>query len=35
MTVPVAVEFLRATARTLGENAFLLIGIDRIKDGND
>jgi len=32
MTVPVAVEFLRATARTLGEDAFLLIGIDRIKD---
>jgi L-histidine Nalpha-methyltransferase len=32
MTVPVAVEFLRATARTLGEDALLLIGIDRIKD---
>jgi L-histidine N-alpha-methyltransferase len=32
MTVPVAVEFLRVTARTLGEDAFLLIGIDRIKD---
>jgi L-histidine Nalpha-methyltransferase len=32
MMVPVAVEFLRATARTLGEDAFLLIGIDRIKD---
>lgn len=32
MIVPVAVEFLRATARTLGEDAFLLIGIDRIKD---
>ena len=32
MTVPVAVESLRATARTLGEEAFLLIGIDRIKD---
>jgi L-histidine N-alpha-methyltransferase len=32
MTVPVAVEFLRATARTLGENAHLLIGMDRIKD---
>jgi dimethylhistidine N-methyltransferase len=32
MTVPVAVEFLRATARTLGEGALLLIGIDRIKD---
>jgi len=32
MTVPVAVEFLRATARTLGEKALLLIGIDRIKD---
>jgi L-histidine N-alpha-methyltransferase len=34
MLVPVAVEFLRATARTLGEDAFLLIGIDRIKDRN-
>jgi len=32
MTVPVAAEFLRAIARTLGEDAFLLIGIDRIKD---
>ena len=32
MTVPVAVQFLRATARTLGEDALLLIGIDRIKD---
>jgi len=32
MTVPMAVEFLRATARTLGEDAHLLIGIDRIKD---
>jgi L-histidine N-alpha-methyltransferase len=32
MTVPVAVEFLRATARSMGEDAFLLIGIDRIKD---
>jgi len=32
MTVPVAVEFLRDTARTLGENALLLIGIDRVKD---
>jgi len=32
MTVPVAVEFLRSTARTLGEDAHLLIGIDRIKD---
>jgi len=32
MVVPVAVEFLRTTARTLGEDAFLLIGIDRIKD---
>jgi dimethylhistidine N-methyltransferase len=32
MTVPVAVEFLRATARTLGDDALLLIGIDRIKD---
>jgi L-histidine N-alpha-methyltransferase len=31
MTVPVAVEFLRATAHTLGEKALLLIGIDRIK----
>lgn len=34
MTVPAAVEFLRATAGTLGEGAFLLIGIDRIKDVN-
>jgi L-histidine Nalpha-methyltransferase len=32
MTVPVAVEFLRGTARTLGKDALLLIGIDRIKD---
>jgi L-histidine N-alpha-methyltransferase len=32
MTVPLAVEFLRVTARTLGEDALLLIGIDRIKD---
>jgi L-histidine Nalpha-methyltransferase len=32
MTVPVAVEFLRVTARTLGEKSLLLIGIDRIKD---
>jgi L-histidine Nalpha-methyltransferase len=32
MTVPVAVEFLRATARTLGEDALLLIGVDRLKD---
>jgi L-histidine Nalpha-methyltransferase len=32
MTVPVAVEFLRATARTLGNDSLLLIGIDRIKD---
>ena len=32
MTVPVAVEFLRTTARTLGEKALLLIGIDRIKE---
>jgi L-histidine N-alpha-methyltransferase len=32
MTVPVAVDFLRATARTLGQDALLLIGIDRIKD---
>jgi L-histidine Nalpha-methyltransferase len=32
MTVPVAVDFLRTTARTLGEDALLLIGIDRLKD---
>jgi L-histidine N-alpha-methyltransferase len=32
MIVPVAVEFLRAIARTLGEDALLLIGLDRIKD---
>jgi L-histidine N-alpha-methyltransferase len=32
MTVPVAVDFLRATARTMGDEALLLIGIDRIKD---
>ena len=32
MTVPVATEFLRAIAHTLGKDAFLLIGIDRIKD---
>ncbi|HEX3845368.1 MAG TPA: L-histidine N(alpha)-methyltransferase [Steroidobacteraceae bacterium] len=32
MTVPVAVDFLRTIARTLGEDALLLIGIDRIKD---
>jgi L-histidine Nalpha-methyltransferase len=32
MAVPVAVEFLRATVRTLGQDALLLIGIDRIKD---
>jgi L-histidine N-alpha-methyltransferase len=32
MTVPVAVDFLRRTARTLGDDALLLIGIDRIKD---
>ena len=32
MNVPVAVEFLRATARTLGDDALLLVGIDRIKD---
>jgi L-histidine Nalpha-methyltransferase len=32
MIVPVAVEFLRGIAHTLGEDAFLLIGIDRIKD---
>lgn len=34
MTVPVAVEFLQVTARTLGDKALLLIGIDRIKDAN-
>jgi L-histidine Nalpha-methyltransferase len=32
MIVPVAVDFLRATARTLGKDALLLIGVDRIKD---
>jgi dimethylhistidine N-methyltransferase len=32
MTVPMAVDFLRAIAHTLGEDALLLIGIDRIKD---
>lgn len=32
MTVPVAVDFLRATARALGKDGFLLIGVDRIKD---
>jgi L-histidine Nalpha-methyltransferase len=32
MTVPVAVEFLRSVARTLGQDSLLLIGIDRIKD---
>jgi len=32
MTVPVAVDFLRGIARTLGEGSLLLIGIDRIKD---
>jgi dimethylhistidine N-methyltransferase len=32
MTVPMAVDFLRTTARTLGEDALLLIGIDRLKD---
>lgn len=32
MTVPVAVDFLRTVSRTLGEDALLLIGIDRIKD---
>jgi L-histidine Nalpha-methyltransferase len=32
MTVPVAVEFLRTTAHTLGDEALLLIGIDRVKD---
>jgi L-histidine Nalpha-methyltransferase len=32
MTVPAAVDFLRTSARTLGEDALLLIGIDRLKD---
>jgi L-histidine Nalpha-methyltransferase len=32
MTVAAAVDFLRATSRTLGEGALLLVGIDRIKD---
>lgn len=32
MTVPMAVEFLRTTARTLGKDSLLLIGIDRVKD---
>lgn len=32
MTAPVAVDFLRLAARTLGDDAMLLIGIDRIKD---
>jgi L-histidine N-alpha-methyltransferase len=32
MSVPVATDFLRAIAHTLGRDAFLLIGIDRIKD---
>jgi len=32
MTVPFAVDFLRNTGHILGENALLLIGIDRIKD---
>lgn len=32
MPVAVAVDFLRSTARTLGETALLLIGIDRVKD---
>lgn len=32
MTVPAAVDFLRSTARILGDDAKLLIGIDRIKD---
>jgi L-histidine Nalpha-methyltransferase len=32
MSVPNAVDFLRAVAGTLGNDAFLLIGIDRIKD---
>jgi L-histidine N-alpha-methyltransferase len=32
MTVAVAVEFLRAIGRTLGEGALLLVGVDRVKD---
>lgn len=32
MAVPAAVDFLRTIGRTLGEDALLLIGIDRIKD---
>jgi L-histidine Nalpha-methyltransferase len=32
MSVPVAVDFLRNTVRTLGEDALLLIGIDRVKE---
>jgi L-histidine Nalpha-methyltransferase len=32
MTVPVAVDFLRGIAHTLGKDSLLLIGIDRIKD---
>jgi hypothetical protein len=32
MTVRMAIDFFRAIARTLGEDALLLIGIDRIKD---
>jgi uncharacterized SAM-dependent methyltransferase len=32
MSVGVAVEFLRTIARTLGEDALLLIGVDRVKD---
>jgi dimethylhistidine N-methyltransferase len=32
MTVPEAVDFLRKIAGTLGDEAMLLIGIDRIKD---
>ena len=32
MAVSAAVDFLRTTARTLGEGALLLIGIDRVKD---
>lgn len=32
MAVPVAVDFLRTIGRTLGEDALLLIGIDRVKD---
>jgi L-histidine N-alpha-methyltransferase len=32
MIVPVAIDFLRAIARSLGKDSLLLIGIDRIKD---